>query len=107
MINNTQDLLAENKEVFIGILADRYCRTILQSTLHKPKSAIEIGREHYIPISTVYRRLQILQDNKLVKPSGSISEEGKKYFLYKSRINRISAVFNGTELQVSLLVNSD
>jgi predicted transcriptional regulator len=51
---------------------------------------MEISSEKKIPISTVYRRLQTLYDAKLLAISGSINQDGKKYFLYKSRVKSIS-----------------
>jgi len=80
----------ERKQVILEILADKYCKQILHNTLEKPKSAMEISGEKKIPISTVYRRLQTLYDAKLLSISGSINQDGKKYFLYKSRVKSIS-----------------
>jgi len=80
----------DKKQVILEILADKYCKQILNNTLEKPKSAIEISHEKKIPISTVYRRLQTLYDAKLLAISGSINDDGKKYFLYKSRVKSIS-----------------
>jgi predicted transcriptional regulator len=71
----------------------------------KPKSAMEIASESKIPISTVYRRLQTLYDNKLVKISGSISEDGKKYFLYKSKIKAISISCDCNDLEITIVPN--
>jgi predicted transcriptional regulator len=79
----------ERKQVILEILADKYCKAILHNTLEKPKSAMEISGEKKIPISTVYRRLQTLYDAKLLAISGSINQDGKKYFLYKSRVKSI------------------
>ncbi|MCH7968920.1 MAG: hypothetical protein IH841_06730 [Thaumarchaeota archaeon] len=56
----------ERKFALLEILSDQYSRIILDGTLHKPKSAIEISQEYHIPFSTVYRRLQTLYDNKLM-----------------------------------------
>lgn len=80
----------ERKQVILEMLADKYCKSILHDTLEKPKSAMEISIEKKIPISTVYRRLQTLYDAKLLAISGSINQDGKKYFLYKSKIKSIS-----------------
>ena len=80
----------DKKQVVLEILADKYCKLILHNTLEKPKSAMEISSEKNIPISTVYRRLQTLYDAKLLAISGSINQDGKKYFLYKSKVKSIS-----------------
>ena len=80
----------ERKQIILEILADKYCKLILHNTLDRPKSAMEISHEKKIPISTVYRRLQTLYDAKLLAISGSINQDGKKYFLYKSRVKSIT-----------------
>lgn len=66
---------------------------------------MEISSETKIPISTVYRRLQTLHDNKLLGISGSISQDGKKYFLYKSRVKAISTSFNNGSIEIQIIPN--
>ena len=94
------------KDAILGVVSDKYCRAILENTMEKPKSAIEISSETKIPISTVYRRLQTLHDNKLLGISGTISDDGKKYFLYKSRVKAISTSFNGSNIEVEVVPNA-
>jgi hypothetical protein len=95
----------DKKGVILGIMSDRYCRAIIEATMSAPKAAIEISAECKIPISTVYRRLQILHDNKLLAISGSITQEGKKHFLYKSRVKAMTSTFNGGNLEVEIVPN--
>lgn len=94
------------KDAILEVISDKYCRSILENTMEKPKSAMEISSETKIPISTVYRRLQTLHDNKLLGISGSISQDGKKYFLYKSRIKAISTSFNNGSIEIEVLPNT-
>ena len=94
------------KQVILEILADKYCKLILHNTLEKPKSAMEISNEKNIPISTVYRRLQTLYDAKLLAISGSINQDGKKYFLYKSRVKSISLKCDLEVTTVELIPNT-
>lgn len=93
------------KDTILEVISDKYCRDILENTMEKPKSAMEISAETKIPISTVYRRLQTLHDNKLLGISGTISDDGKKYFLYKSRVKAISTSFNGSNIEVEVVPN--
>lgn len=65
---------------------------------------MEISTEHRIPISTVYRRLQHLHDQKLIQTSDAINDDGKKYFLYKSKIRSIEVQFD-KELTVKIIYN--
>lgn len=93
------------KDDFLEIVSDRYCRSILNAIMDKPKSAIELTVECHIPVSTVYRRIQMLHDAKMLYISGHISEGGKKSFLYKSKIKEIQAHFNNGQVQVELVFN--
>ena len=95
----------ERKDAILEILADKYSREILEMTMEKPKSATDIAADSKIPISTVYRRLQTLYDNKLMKISGMISDDGKKLFLYKSKIRSLSASFTGNYVEVEIVPN--
>jgi hypothetical protein len=94
------------KDVMLRILADKYSRAILNATMDSPKSAIDLSAECKIPISTAYRRVQELHDNKLLGISGSINDDGKKYFLYKSKIKSIMACFNGGSLEIEIVPNA-
>jgi len=94
------------KDAILEVISDKYCRAILEITMEKPKSAMEISAETKIPISTVYRRLQTLHDNKLLGISGSISDDGKKYFLYKSKVKAIATSFNGSNVQIEIVQNN-
>jgi len=89
----------------LEILADQYCRDIIEITMKEPKSAIEIAEYSEIPLSTVYRRLQTLHDRKLLAISGMISEEGKKLFLYKSKIKSICVNYDESQVQIEMVPN--
>ena len=95
----------DRKSIILEIMSDKYCRAIIEATIDTPKAAIEISADRKIPISTVYRRLQTLHDNKLLAISGSITQEGKKHFLYKSKIKAMSSTFNGGNLEVEIVPN--
>jgi len=95
----------ERKDSLLEIISDKYCRAIIESTMQKPMSAIEITAETKVPISTVYRRIQTLHDSKLLSTSGSISIEGKKFFLYKSKIRGIQSTFKDGQIEVEIILN--
>ena len=92
----------ERKQIILQVLADKYCKHILHSTIESPKSAMALSNDEKIPISTVYRRLQTLFDAKLLAISGSINSDGKKFFLYKSKVKAISIKcdLNNTTIEV-------
>jgi predicted transcriptional regulator len=94
------------KDILFEILADKYARAILESTIEMPKSVIELSTDCGIPISTAYRRVRLLHNYKLVGISGSINEDGKKYFLYKSKVKSIMTCFNNGSLEAEIVPNS-
>ena len=95
----------EKQNSLLEILSDKYCRAIIESIADKSKSVIEITSETKIPMSTVYRRIQTLHDNKLLATSGTITGDGKKLFLYKSKVKGIRSVFNNGKIEVELILN--
>ena len=66
---------------------------------------MEIAIETKTPISTVYRRIQTLYDNKLVRASGMITDDGKKLFLYKSKIKGINSKYHEGQVEIELIFN--
>ena len=95
----------EKKDSLLEVVSDKYCRTILESIMYKPKSVMEITAEAKIPISTVYRRIQTLHDNKLIATSGTITEDGKKLFMYKSKVKGIQCNYNNSQMEVKITLN--
>ena len=95
----------EKQDSLLEILSDKYCRSIIESIMYKPKSVIEITDDTKIPMSTVYRRIQTLHDSKLLSTSGTITEDGKRLFLYKSKVKGIQSVFNDGKIEVELILN--
>jgi predicted transcriptional regulator len=96
---------AQKKDTILEAISDRYSRIILEATMNAPKTALEISTEYNIPISTTYRRLQVLHDAKLLIISGSISDDGKKFFMYKSKVKQILTSFQNGIIDVSIIPN--
>ena len=94
------------KDHLLQILSDKYCRAILKSTLKEPKSVVDISTDEKIPISTTYRRIQALHDNNLLSVSGIIADDGKKSFLYRSKIKGIQSIFNDGQVEVKVIPNN-
>jgi predicted transcriptional regulator len=82
------------EEIFLSILADKFSRQIISTIIDKPKSASEISQECNILLSMVYRRLQFLEEANVLIVTGQIGEDGKKRFVYQSKISGIWASFD-------------
>jgi len=92
------------KQIYLQILSDQFCMGIISSIIDGPKTAVEIAKTTSIPISTVYRRLQFLQENKMLKTSGGLNKDGK-YFVYLSKLKAASTFFDGSKIWVSVTPN--
>ena len=72
----------------IEMLADAESRAILFSIIKKGKTATELSEKHKIPLSSVYKKISDLEELTLIKvDSWRISDKGRKFKIYKSRIS--------------------
>ena len=96
----------KQKKAIVNALLDEYSRKILDSTINEAKSIIEIIREQDIPMTSAYRRVKLLMDNKLVKVERSmVTEDGKRYYLYLSSIKNASIKYDECKLIVEITPN--
>lgn len=93
------------KQTLLVALSDDSSRKILDAIIDVPKSILEISNDTQVPMRTVYRKIQSLHDSKLLKISGTITDSGKKYFLYKSKIHSITVSYQKNSLTVSMIKN--
>ncbi len=99
---------AKLKENVLKALADEYSRNILASIMDQPKSVVDISMECGIPMSTAYRRVHDLEEAGLIQIKGSvISSDGKRYYLYRSKIKAVRTVFGLNSLDVAIIPNDD
>lgn len=111
MIKVSTDVLHEiaideddKKQKALEVFSDNYTRIILATMMEKPRSALQIAEETKIPLTTVYRKLHHLLENNMIRISGQIAENGKKNFLYKSKIKSFHITF--TKDKLAILVNT-
>ena len=110
MSNELRTLPSDSKlrKVILEALSDDYSRAILNYTIEKPRSVVDIVRTLDIPMTTAYRRVNTLTEQKLLKVTGSIvTDDGKKYFLYQSKIKAIYVVFGLESLNVQIVDNEN
>jgi len=97
---------SEFRKAILKALSDDYSRTIMNYTIEKPKSVVNMVKDCDIPMTTAYRRVRELEEYKILKVTGSIvTDDGKKYFLYQNRLKSIYVVFGLESLDVQIIEN--
>jgi uncharacterized protein YjiK len=87
-------------------LADAQSRAILFSIIKQGKTAMELSEEHRIPLSSVYKKISDLEEIALVKVDRwLLSDNGKKFKLYKSRISKAEVTIRKPEPVITLTPN--
>ena len=96
------------KKAILKALSDEYSRTIMNYTIERPKSVVDIVKDCNIPMTTAYRRVHELEDNKILKVTGSIiTDDGKKFFLYQNRLKSIYVIFGLESLDIQIVENDN
>lgn len=90
----------------IEALADSESRSILFSTIRKGKTAAELSNGLKIPLSSVYKKLSDLEDLTLIEVKRwMISEKGRKFKIYRSRISRADILIRKPDPVLNLVPN--
>ena len=90
----------------IEALADAESRAILFSIIKKGKTASEICEKCKIPLSSVYKKLNDLEDLTLVEvEKWLISDKGRKFKVYRSRISKADISIKKSEPSLTLIPN--
>ncbi|MGI0018308.1 MAG: ArsR/SmtB family transcription factor [Nitrosotalea sp.] len=87
-------------------LADAQSRSILFSIIKEGMTALELSEKYRIPLSSVYKKIADLEDLTLVKvDKWVLSDSGKKFKVYKSRISRAEISIKKPEPMITLSPN--
>ena len=90
----------------IQALADAESRAIIFSIIRKGKTASNLSDSLKIPLSSVYKKLADLEALTLIKVEKTIlAENGKRFKIYKSRINRAEISINKPAPTLKLSAN--
>ena len=90
----------------IESLADAESRAIIFSIIKKGKTATELSTGLKIPLSSVYKKLTDLENLTLIEIEKTVlSESGKRFKVYKSRINKAEILIKKPEPTLSLSAN--
>ena len=90
----------------IEALAYAESRAIIFSIIRKGKTASNLAESLKIPLSSVYKKLSDLEDLTLIEIEKTIlSDKGRRFKVYKSRINKAEILIKKPEPLLSLSSN--
>jgi len=90
----------------IMALADAESRVILFSIIRKGKTASDLSVSLRIPLSSVYKKLSDLENLTLIQVEKTVlSENGKHFKIYRSRINKAEISIKKPEPTLTLSAN--
>jgi len=90
----------------IESLADSESRAILFSIIKKAMTASELSDKLKIPLSSVYKKLNDLEDLTLVEvEKWMISDKGRKFKMYRSRISKADISIRKPDPILNLIPN--
>jgi DNA-binding transcriptional ArsR family regulator len=76
--NDVQTIVAESAvQQLLDALDDADCRAILNATRERALTAKEVSEAHDLPLSTTYRKLDLLTEAGLLKERTRIRQSGK------------------------------
>ena len=90
----------------IEALADAESRTILFSMINRGKTASNLSDSLKIPLSSVYKKISDLEELTLIRvDSWQISEKGRRFKVYRSRIKDAEINIKKPEASLTLTPN--
>ena len=92
----------KNEEMLIELLGNKSSRAILSLTSRMECSALQLCLELGIPLTTVYRKLKVLEETGLIKHVKTIINlSGNEEKFYRCSINAVTVNFNRGMFDVS------
>ena len=83
-------------------------RAIIFSIIRKGKTAAELSEKHKIPLSSVYKKISDLEELTLIHvDSWQISEKGRRFKVYRSRIKDAEISIKKPEASLTLTPNDN
>lgn len=74
-------------EEVLDTIGDEKARDVLAAISEEPRSAKELGEALEMSLPTVYRRVEMLEQNNLVRSNTYVAEDGNHYDVYESNFD--------------------
>lgn len=94
--------LDSDEEDLLALLDDEYARTIIVETYRDPRSANALSTACGADPSTVYRRIDRLQERGLVESRQRLDPDGHHYKVYAAQLEHVGVDVTNDGLDVSV-----
>lgn len=89
-------------EGILNTLGDDEARTILSAISEDAQSAKELADNLDFSLTTVYRRLERLEEQEIIKDRMELADDGNHYKVYESDFNKVVVSLRGGEFEVRI-----
>ena len=89
-------------ETLLALLDDEYARTIIVETYREPRSAAALSTACGADPSTVYRRIDRLEDRGLLEAQQRLDPEGHHYKQYRAQLEHVGVNVTADGLDVNV-----
>lgn len=79
---------APTTQTVLSALADEDCRSLLEA-MTSPKTASELSEESGVPLSTTYRKIELLEDATLIDEQIEIRDDGRHTSRYEPAFEHV------------------
>ncbi|MFC6824563.1 helix-turn-helix domain-containing protein [Halopelagius fulvigenes] len=90
-----------------ALLEDEYAHAILIRTSTREMSAPELSDACDASVSTIYRRIERLQEYDLLSERLQLDKDGHHYKTYRARLDRIEIELNDGEFSVDVTYRAE
>lgn len=89
-------------EEILNTIGDEHARTVLASVSRKPGSAKELAERLELSQPTIYRRLELLEENDLITNRTLVADDGNHYKEYECNFNSTVISLDDDEYDVRI-----
>lgn len=105
-IDDTPKPGAIRSEALVEALGDPYARRILATLVKRPRAVKDISQETQLPLPTTYRHVnRLVEQGLVVIERSALTEDGKRFELYRSRIKAARIEMDGAGERVTWEAN--
>lgn len=89
-------------EEILDTIGDEHARTVLAALSRESRSAKDLAETCDLSLPTIYRRLELLQENDLVSEQTVVADDGNHYKMYECNFDSTVISLEDDEYQVRI-----